>query len=104
MSVIVATAYMEEAERFDWLAAMDDGRVIASGTPAELRACGGNKSTLDEAFINLLPAAKRAGHEAVVVGSRPVIEGPPAIEAEGLTCRFGHVHGRRSRQLPHRAW
>jgi ribosome-dependent ATPase len=70
MSVIVATAYMEEAERFDWLAAMDDGRVIASGTPEELRACGGNKPTLDEAFINLLPAA-RAGREAVVVGSRP---------------------------------
>ena len=31
MSVMVATAYMEEAERFDWLAAMDDGRVIATG-------------------------------------------------------------------------
>jgi ribosome-dependent ATPase len=89
MSVIVATAYMEEAERFDWLAAMDDGRVIASGTPAELKARGGSKSTLDEAFINLLPPAKRAGHEAVVVGPRPVIEGPPAIEAKGLTCRFG---------------
>ena len=28
MSVIVAAACMEEAERFDWLAAMDDGRVI----------------------------------------------------------------------------
>ena len=25
MSVLVATAYMEEAERFDWLVAMDDG-------------------------------------------------------------------------------
>ena len=31
MSVMVATAYMEEAEQFDWLAAMDDGRVIATG-------------------------------------------------------------------------
>ena len=89
MSVIVATAYMEEAERFDWLAAMDDGRVIASGTPDELKARGGAKSTLDEAFINLLPPAKRAGHEAVIVRPRRVIEGPPAIEAEGLTCRFG---------------
>jgi len=89
MSVIVATAYMEEADRFDWLAAMDDGRVIARGTPAELKARGGNKPTLDEAFINLLPAAKRAGHEAVVVGPRCPIGGPPAIEAEGLTCRFG---------------
>ena len=33
MSVVVATAYMEEAERFDWLAAMNGGRVIATGTP-----------------------------------------------------------------------
>ena len=37
MSVMVATAYMEEAERFDWLTAMDDGRVIATGTPADSR-------------------------------------------------------------------
>ena len=38
MSVIVATAYMEEAERFDWLAAMNGGKVLATGSPAELRA------------------------------------------------------------------
>ncbi|MBP6139551.1 MAG: ABC transporter ATP-binding protein, partial [Brachymonas sp.] len=31
MSVIVATAYMDEAQRFDWLIAMDDGRVLATG-------------------------------------------------------------------------
>ena len=36
MSVIVATAYMDEAQRFDWLVAMDAGRVLATGTPAEL--------------------------------------------------------------------
>jgi ribosome-dependent ATPase len=88
MSVIVATAYMEEAERFAWLAAMDDGKVIASGTPAELMARG-HGATLDDAFINLLPEAKRAGHQAVIVTPRRVIEGPPAIEAEGLTRRFG---------------
>ena len=88
MSVMVATAYMEEAERFDWLAAMDDGRVIASGTPTELKARG-KGATLDDAFINLLPEAKRAGHQAVVVPPRRATGGPPAIEAEGLTCRFG---------------
>ena len=88
MSVMVATAYMEEAERFDWLTAMDDGRVIAIGSPAELRAKG-NASSLDDAFINLLPEAKRAGHQAVTVPPRVKFEGPPAIEAEGLTQRFG---------------
>jgi len=37
MSVVVSTAYMEEAERFDWLVAIDAGRVLATGTPLELR-------------------------------------------------------------------
>ncbi|HMN87661.1 MAG TPA: NAD-binding protein, partial [Bauldia sp.] len=36
MSVIVATADMEEAARFDWLVAMDEGKVLASGTPAAM--------------------------------------------------------------------
>ncbi len=31
MSVLVATAYMDEAARFDWLVAMDGGRVLATG-------------------------------------------------------------------------
>ncbi|HXV23055.1 MAG TPA: ribosome-associated ATPase/putative transporter RbbA [Alphaproteobacteria bacterium] len=88
MSVMVATAYMEEAERFDWLAAMDDGRVIATGTPVELKARSG-ESTLDDAFISLLPAEKRATHQPVIVTPRQAAEGPPAIEAEDLTCRFG---------------
>ena len=88
MSVMVATAYMEEAEGFDWLAAMDDGHVIATGTPVELKSRASD-GTLDTAFINLLPAEKRAAHKAVVVTPRHIIEGPPAIEAEGLTQRFG---------------
>ena len=88
MSVIVATAYMEEAERFHWLAAVDDGRVMASGTPAELMARG-NAATFDAAFINLLPESKREGHQEVIVTPRREVEGPPAIEAENLTRRFG---------------
>ena len=88
MSVLVATAYMEEAERFDWLAAMDDGHILATGTPDEVRQAGG-KQTLEEAFIQLLPEGKRKTHKAVTVPPRHDDGGPPAIEAEGLTRRFG---------------
>lgn len=88
MSVIVATAYMDEAERFDWLAAMSNGQVIATGAPAEIRAQAG-EATLEQAFIKLLPEAERAGHHEVIVPPRTLTDGPPAIEAQGLTCRFG---------------
>ncbi|WP_417808147.1 ribosome-associated ATPase/putative transporter RbbA [Thioclava sp.] len=88
MSVIVATAYMDEAERFDWLAAMSDGKVIATGVPAEIREQAG-QPTLESAFIALLPEEERAGHHEVIVPPRVPSDGPPAIEAQGLTCRFG---------------
>ncbi|MEA5160351.1 ribosome-associated ATPase/putative transporter RbbA [Cereibacter johrii] len=87
MSVLVATAYMEEADRFDWLAAMDGGRVIATGSPAELRARTG-AATLEAAFIRLLPG----GADAAPVILPPRGDAPgatPAIEARHLTKRFG---------------
>jgi ribosome-dependent ATPase len=89
MSVLVATAYMEEAARFDWLAAMNDGRVLATGTPDELLERT-KSQTLEEAFIKLLPEEQRAGHEAVVIPPRETLAaGDIAIESEGLTQRFG---------------
>ena len=36
MGVVVATAYMDEAQRFDWLIAMDGGKILATGTPKEI--------------------------------------------------------------------
>ncbi len=54
MSVIVATAYMEEAEAFDLLVAMDAGKVLAVGAPSTLKAQAA-RETLEEAFITLLP-------------------------------------------------
>jgi ribosome-dependent ATPase len=113
MSVIVATAYMEEASQFDWLIAMDAGKVLATGTPAELLER--TKTTaLDAAFLALLPEERRAGHHAIVVpplaarstGCQPVGENKQsdndskarvaesisnefAIEASDLTMRFG---------------
>lgn len=88
MSVLVATAYMEEAERFDWLVAMDAGTVLATGSPADLKSRFGVQ-TLEEAFIALLPEEKRRGHKTVTIPPRQTQEGTPAIEAQGLTMRFG---------------
>jgi ABC-type multidrug transport system ATPase subunit len=36
MSILVSTAYMEEAERFDHIVAMDAGRALFQGSVAEL--------------------------------------------------------------------
>jgi ribosome-dependent ATPase len=89
MSVVVATAYMEEAQRFDWLVAMDEGRVLATGTPAELLARTGHHS-LEAAFIALLPEEKRRGHQAVAIPPLALdAQAEVAIEARDLTMRFG---------------
>jgi ribosome-dependent ATPase len=89
MSVLVATAYMEEAERFDWLVAMDAGRVLATGSGRELRQQT-HSATLEEAFIALLPEEKRNNHQQVIIPPRDKSnDDVVAIEAEGLTMRFG---------------
>ncbi|GAB6193801.1 ribosome-associated ATPase/putative transporter RbbA [Desulfocastanea catecholica] len=88
MSVLVATAYMEEAARFDWLVAMDDGRVLNTGTPQELLDRTSTKN-LETAFIALLPVEKRVGHQTVRIPPRPFDDGETAIEAKNLTMRFG---------------
>ncbi|MAK87200.1 MAG: multidrug ABC transporter ATP-binding protein [Pseudomonas sp.] len=87
MSVLVATAYMDEAQRFDHLVAMDAGQVLATGTPAELLARTGSDS-LEQAFIRLLPEAKRSQHRELVIPPQPHSDSI-AIEAHGLTMRFG---------------
>lgn len=88
MSVVIATAYMEEAERFDWLAAMNAGRVLAAGSPAELRASTGT-ATLEDAFISLLPEQQRGGHKALHIPPHRIVDAEPVIIARDLTRRFG---------------
>ncbi len=89
MSVLVATAYMDEAQRFDHLVAMDEGHVLATGSPAALLERSG-ADNLEAAFVALLPDEKKKDHVPVVI--------PPlahdsdddiAIEARDLTMRFG---------------
>ena len=88
MSVIVATAYMEEADQFDWLAALDGGRILATGAPSDLKVRT-EAATLEDAFIELLPENRRAGHRVLSIPPRPGQSGPPVIVARDLTRRFG---------------
>jgi ribosome-dependent ATPase len=77
---------MEEAERFDWLIGMNDGRVLAAGSPADLKARTSTQS-IEAAFVALLPRQARAAVEVVDPPLDPNAE--PVIIARDLTCRFG---------------
>jgi ribosome-dependent ATPase len=101
ISVLVATAYMDEADRFDWLVAMNAGRVVAAASPAELKATTGAGS-IEDAFIALLPESQRAGHKALRIPPRPIADREPVIAAPHPTVwRF---HGRRRCQFYDRVW
>jgi ribosome-dependent ATPase len=89
MSVIVATAYMDEAQRLEWLVAMDAGKILATGRPNELLKRT-HCDSLDAAFIALLPEEERRDHRDVTIP--PFVGGDNvdvAIEAKNLTMRFG---------------
>lgn len=89
MTVIVATAYIDEAEGFEHLLAMDDGKLIANQPTKQVMQQTGCDS-LEQAYIKLLPPEKRGAEDGLKIP--PFISDPnepPAIEAEGLTKKFG---------------
>ena len=88
MSVMVATAYMEEAERFDWLIAMNGGRILAAGSPggpedADRRRNGRGGLHRPDAG----GAARRSQSDPHPPRRR--LDAAPVIVAHDLTCRFG---------------
>ena len=88
MTLLVSTAYMDEANRFDRLAAMDGGKVLAIGTPSEIKT-NTKTDSLEKAFVALLPTEKQGTHQRFTIPPRTRTDGDPAIVAEGLTQRFG---------------
>ena len=64
-TIIITTHFMEEAEYCDRMLIQDAGRVLALGTPDEVRAQGGNASSMEEAFIRIVEQsrAKQAARE-----------------------------------------
>ncbi|MEO0761245.1 MAG: ribosome-associated ATPase/putative transporter RbbA, partial [Pseudomonadota bacterium] len=84
LGVLVSTAYMEEAERFDWIVAMDAGRALFQGSPATLK---GDADRLETAYRRLRDPG--AATVAPPIPPRPAGDEVPVITARGLTRRFG---------------
>lgn len=89
VSVLVATAYMQEAQRFDCIIAINDGKILANATPQELLKQTGTDN-IDSAFIELLPKGKISSQTGLMAPSNRVNNSNAnAIEAENLTMKFG---------------
>ncbi|MDR3508570.1 MAG: ribosome-associated ATPase/putative transporter RbbA [Caulobacteraceae bacterium] len=82
MTVIVATGYMEEAERFERIVAMNDGRILAAGSAAHVID---GAPSMEEAYARMVSGAPA---EPLVLPPLAPSDGPPAIRADGLTRRF----------------
>lgn len=84
MALIVATSYLDEAERFGRVVVMQAGAIIADGAPAALKAEHGAASM--EALFMRLTGAELPNR---IVRKAPAADAPIAVEAHGLTRRFG---------------
>jgi ABC-2 type transport system ATP-binding protein len=79
-TVLLTTQYLEEADRLvERLAVVDGGKVIAEGTPAELKA------RLGSTVIEIGMAEEEAARRAQALLARPGDGGP---EREGITIRL----------------
>jgi len=89
MTVSGATAYIEEAQRFERLLAMDAGRLLENKPTADVLADYGT-DVLEEAYVKMLPPEKQQGSGGLKI--TPFVldpAAPPAMEAHALTKRFG---------------
>jgi ABC-2 type transport system ATP-binding protein len=73
LTVLMTTHYLQEAEACDRVGIIDDGRLIALGTPSDLKAgaAGGPQATLEDVFIELTGRQLRdeqAGARARMIG------------------------------------
>jgi ribosome-dependent ATPase len=86
-TILVATAYLDEADEFDRLVMMDAGRIFAAGAPAKIKKQA-NATTLGKAYETLLTGGtdSQPDFERSV---RPPINSEIVIDSSGLTRRFG---------------
>ena len=87
VTVIVTTHFMEESEYCDRIVIQDAGRLLAIGTPQQVRAQAGGAAqglSMEEAFIGIVTRARESLHA-------PPLSNPSPTRGEGLaTPPFGH--------------
>src|SRR5262249_38851929 len=88
MCVLVATAYFDEAERFERLVAMDAGRILACDTPAALKGRTGARSLAGE-LLALLRDETRDGNPRLFIPARRSGDQKTVSGAQDLPRRFG---------------
>ena len=106
ITVLLTTPYLDEAERCHRVALMNRGRLLAIGTPQEIKmrlpaAPNGSAPTLEDVFVALVaqetqpPSARspvdHAGASETTGDHAHPHPLAPAIEVQGLTKRFGEV-------------
>ena len=64
VTTIITTHFLEEAEYCDRLVILDSGRLLAEGTPAQIRAANAGKAgtTMEDAFLAIVEAARAKAH------------------------------------------
>lgn len=87
LTLLVATAYMEEAEQFEHCLMLDGGKLIAAGLTRDLGAATPS-GKLDEAFTHFQGDNGR-DNQPLVIPARTNATADIAIEAHDLTLRFG---------------
>ena len=79
VTLLLTTQYLEEADALaDRIVVIDRGRVLAQGTPAELKAATG---------VARLEATLSAAHPDAVDALRPFVDGPVQVSHDGRRLR-----------------
>ncbi len=106
-TVFVTTHYMDEAEYCDRLALIYRGKIIAEGTPAELKREHMRKDVLEieaDRIVDALEALSRKGFDAAIFGSmlHATVDGSDAAIPiiQRTLAASGIAHGRIEKIVP----
>jgi len=95
-TVVVTTHFMEEAEYCDRLVIQDAGRVLALGTPSEIRQRAGAAANMEQAFIAIVEEARRGSKEQA--DREAAATAQPSVPADSQAARQPSADAR------HRFW